>query len=174
MILPRYHFLHTHTQKGFSLIEVLVYIAVTVLVTLAGVLTYLSLSTTLVRNETERAVSQSAQVTLERMVRDIRGAISINAAQSTFGASPGKLSLVSGATTTEFALVNGKVELAVNGVSMGPLTSGGVGVDSLFFTRYTGTSTELVRISLTLSASNKAASTTRTFYEGAVLRGSYE
>lgn len=169
-------FLHKRPQttSGFSLVEILVYIAVLVLVSLAGVLTYLSLSTTLVRYETERAVGHAAQVTLERMVRDIRGATSINSALSTFGSSPGALALVSGATTTEFSLTGGNVRLAVNGVDIGPLTSDDVTVDGLLFTQYVGTSTVLVRVALTLSAANEAASTTRTFYESAVLRGSYE
>jgi Tfp pilus assembly protein PilV len=166
---------HVHkTPHGFSLIEVLIYISVTVLVSLAGVLTYLSLSITMVRNETERAVSHAAQVTLERMVRDIREATSINSVQSTFGASPGVLALVAGATTTEFSLSGGNVILTVNGTDVGPLTSNEVTADQLLFTHYVGTSTELVRVSLTLSASNKAASTTRTYFGSAVLRGSYE
>ncbi len=171
------NFLHHRkpTIQGFSLVEILVYIAVLVFVTMAGILTYLSLSTTLVRYETERAVSHAAQVTLERIVRDIRGATSITAAQSSFGtSSPPSLTLVASGTTTKFSLVGGNVMLTQNGVDIGPLTSEDITVDQLYFMRYTGVTTELVRVVLTLSASNKAASTTRTFYGSGVLRGSYE
>jgi type II secretory pathway pseudopilin PulG len=161
-------------KRGFSIIEMLVYIAVLVSVTLAGVLTYLSLSTNLVRYETERAMSHAAQVSLERMVRDIREATSIDLGLSTLGTSPGVLTLVSGATTTKFSLSSGNVLLSRNGVDIGPLTNDNVTVSQLLFTRYSGTATELIRIALTLSASNKAASTTQTFYSSAVLRGTYE
>jgi len=163
------------SASGFSLVEVLVYVAVLVLVTMAGVLTYLSLSTTLVRYETERAVSHAAQVTLERIVRDIKGATTITAAESSFGtSSPPSLTLVAGTTTTKFSLSGGNVLLTQNGIEIGPLTSEDVTVEQLYFLRYTGVSTELVRVVLTLSASNKAASTTRTFFGSGVLRGSYE
>ena len=172
MTTPQYNY--GGAKRGFSLIEMLVYIAVLVSVTLAGVLTYLSLSTNLVRYETERAMSHAAQVSLERMVRDIREATSIDLGLSTLGTSPGVLTLVSGATTTKFSLSSGNVLLTRNGVDIGPLTNDNVTVNQLLFRRYSGTSTELIRIALTLSASNKAASTTQTFYSSAVLRGTYE
>jgi type II secretory pathway component PulJ len=172
--MTSHHYNYGGSKQGFSVIEMLVYMAVLVTVTLAGVLTYLSLSTNLVRYETERALSHAAQVSLERMVRDIREATSVNTGLSTLGTSPGVLTLVSGATTTKFSLSTGNVLLTRNGVDVGPLTNDNVTVNQLMFTRYTGTSTELIRIALTLSASNKAASTTQTFYSSAVLRGTYE
>jgi type II secretory pathway pseudopilin PulG len=163
----------SHTQ-GFTLVEMLVYLAVTLLVAVAGVATFLSLNTALIRNQTERALTHAAQATLERMVRDIRGARVVDGAQSTFGTSPGVLEVEDGATTTQFSVSNGRVVVTQNGIELGPLTSDGVSVDTLVFTRYTGTSTELIRIALTLHAESKAASTTRTFYGAAVLRGTYE
>jgi len=163
-------FLH----RGFSLIETLVYIAVTVLVSYAGVTTFLSLNTVLIRNQTERTLGHSANVSLERMVRDIRSAVSVNVGGSTLGTSPGVLALSQGATTTTFSVSGGNVVVAVNGTNLGPLTSDAVTVQNLTFTRYVATTTEMVRVALTLSANSKAASTTRTFYTSAVLRGSYE
>jgi type II secretory pathway pseudopilin PulG len=161
-------------NQGFSLIEVLVYLAVTVLISLAGVLTYISLDDVLVRNATERAVNHSAQVALERIGREIKSAISVNAAMSTFNTSPGALTLVYGATTTNFAVVGDALVLTVNGVEIGPLTSDSVIVEDFTLNRYVGTTTELIRASLTISGNSKAASTTRTYYTSAVLRGSYE
>lgn len=162
------------TKKGFSLIEVLVYIAVTVLIAGACVTTYLSLDATLIRNRTERILAHSASVSLERMVRNIRGAESINNAGSTFGTSPGALELVSGTTTTKFSISGDNLVVAVNGGTPGPLTSEEVIVRDLVFTRFTGAVTDMIRVQLTLSANTKAASTTRTFYTSAVLRGTYE
>lgn len=160
--------------RGFTLVETLVYLAVTVLIAGAGVTTYLTLDTVFVRNATERALTNAATVVLERMVRDIRSADSVNTGASSLGTSPGVLVLVADATTTTFSLSGGDVVVRVNGGSSAPLTSDSVTVNELTFTSYTGTTTELVRIKLSLSANSKAASTTRTYYSSAVLRGTYE
>lgn len=161
-------------MAGFSLIEVLVYLAVTVLISFASVQTYLSLDIVLVRNATERAVNHSAMVALERIGRDIKSADSVNTGASTFGTSPGELTVVSGATTTNFSVVGSALILTLNGTVVGPLTSSGVVVQNFTVNRYVGTTTDLIRIGLTLSGNSKAASTTRTYYTSAVLRGTYD
>jgi Tfp pilus assembly protein PilE len=160
--------------NGFSLVEVLIYLAVTVLISLAAVQTYLSLDVVLVRNATERAVNHSAMVALERLGHEIRSAVSVNTVQSTFGTSPGEVTLVYGTTTANFAVVGSALVLTMNGTEVGPLTSDGVVVENFMVNRYVGTTTELIRVELTLSGNSKAASTTRTYYTSAVLRGSYE
>jgi type II secretory pathway pseudopilin PulG len=166
--------LHTKYNRGFSLIEMLVYLAVTVLVSLAGVLTYLSLDDVMVRNETERAVNHSAIVALERIGYEIRQATGVNVVQSTFGVSPSELTLSRGATTTNFEVVGNALMLTVNGVTLGTLTGEDVIVEDFVVHRYVGTTTELVRVALTMSGNSKAATTTRTYYTSAVIRGSYE
>ncbi len=168
------HGLKRTSLMGFSLVEMLVYIAVMVSVSLAGVLTYLSLNSGLVRNATERSVNHAAQVALERITRDIRGAVTVNTGLSTLGTTPGVLTLTNNATTTTYSISGGALSLTVNGVSLGALTGSGVTINDFVVNRYVGTSTELVRVKLTLSAVTKAASTTRTYYTSAVLRGSYE
>lgn len=159
---------------GFSLVEVMVYIAVTVLVAGALVTTFISLDDVLFRNKTERELTHSASVSLERMTRAIRSADSVNTGLSTLGVSPGALALTESGTTTEFYTSGSSLMLSVNGTELGPLTSDAVTVQSVVFNRYTGSTTEMVRVALTLSAVGKASSSTRTFYTSAVLRGSYE
>lgn len=161
-------------RRGFSLVEVLVYLAVTVLITVAGVSTYLSLDTVLLRNVTERALTHEASASLERIVRTIRDADQVNVVLSSFDVSMGSLTLDTISTTTSFSVSGGHLTVSENGVLLGQLTSDTVTVDDLVFTRYTNAETELVRVALTLSVSNKAASSTRTFYTSAVPRGAYE
>lgn len=163
-----------HIKQGFSLIEVLVYLAVTV--TLAGALvtSFLSLNTVLARNATERTLTQNAQTSLERMVRGIRSADSVNLSLSTLNTSFGTLTLTEGATSTRFFISGGTLSMSVNGAGTGPLTDDGVIVRDVVFNRYVASTTEMVRVSLTLSTIGKSASSTRTFYTSAVLRGSYE
>lgn len=161
-------------QKGIAMIELIVYLAVTVLIATAMVTTFLSLDTVLLRNKVERQLTDSATVSLERMGQAIKTAESVNVGQSVFGTSPGTLTLTEGGTTTRFALVSSKVVLTVNGAEVGPLTSDAVTVDSLIFTHYIGSTTEMVRASLTLTAVGKGIAVTRTYYTSGVLRGSYE
>jgi Tfp pilus assembly protein PilW len=168
-------FLHTRKrQHGFSLVEMLVYVAVVVFVAGALISTFLSLNTVLLRNRTERELAESARASLERIERDIRNADSINTALSTLGSNPGVLVLTGTGTTTKFYVSSSTLMLNVNGVDLGPLTSDAVTVRSIVFNRYVGTTTDLVRVTLTLSAVSKAASTTRTFYTSAVVRGTYD
>ena len=156
------------------LIETLIYITVTVIVTIVTVNMYFSLDDVLLRNKTERALTNAATVTLERLVRDIRAADTVDSGSSTFDVSPGVLVLTTGVNTTEFSLSGGSIIVEENGVEIGPLTGGDVSVDELIFRHYVGSETELIRVELTLSAVSKAASTTKTYYIGAVPRGSYE
>jgi Tfp pilus assembly protein PilW len=160
--------------RAFSLVEVLIYVAVTVLVSLAGVLTYLSLDSALLRHATERSVNHAAQVALERISRELHSASTVDTLSSVLGVSPSVLVLDAGATTTMFSVTGSTLMLTQNGVVLGPLTSDSVIVEDFTVNRYVGTSTELVRVGITLSAETKAASTTRTYYTSAVLRGSYE
>ena len=163
-----------HRTQGFSLIEIMVYLSVLVLVAGALVTTFLSLDTVLVRNKTDRALTESARVSLERLVRDTRAAQAVNTGLSVFDDPSGALALTQGATTTRFYVTGESLMLSVNGVELGPLTSSAVVVQSFVVTRYVASTTEMVRTALTLSASSKAASSTRTYYSSAVLRGTYE
>jgi len=174
MFLSRTENKKYHTTRGVTLIETLVYIAVMLVLSGALFLTFFSLDTVLVRNKVERELTDSASVSLERMSRAIRSAGSVNTGLSTLGSSPGALAVQEGTTTTRFYISGNNLMMSVNGVVLGPLTADGVTVESLVFTRYVGVSSEMVRVALTLSSDNPAASSTRTFYTSAVLRGSYE
>jgi hypothetical protein len=113
-------------------------------------------------------------VALERIGSEVRSGLSLNTAQSTFGSSPGELTIGYATTTSNFSVSGGKLVFTQNGVVIGPLTSEDVVVESFIVDRFMGTTTELVRVSLTLSGNSKAASTTRTYYTSAVLRGTYD
>ncbi len=152
----------------------LVYMAVLILVVGALVTTFLSLDTVFIRNKTDRELTHAATVSLERIVRTIKDADSVDTGLSTLGSSPGVLVLESGTTTTRFYVSSSTLVVSKNGTVVGPLTSDEVQVDRLVFQRYTNSETELVRVSLTVSNHSKAASSTRTFYASAVIRGTYD
>ncbi|HEX4799200.1 MAG TPA: type II secretion system protein [Candidatus Paceibacterota bacterium] len=161
-------------QRGFTLIEMLVYIAVFVLISSALVVTFLSFNTTFVRNQTERALTQEARVALDTVIAAVKHADTVDGAQSLLNVSPGILELESGATTTRFYISSGALVYAINGTEIGPLTSNAIVVESVVFQRYVGTTTDMIRMALTLHAESKVASSTRTFYTSAIMRGTYE
>jgi prepilin-type N-terminal cleavage/methylation domain-containing protein len=162
------------SQSGFTLIEMLVYIAILTIVS-GGALTLLfSLTDQINAGRAQRLVSSSAQTALERILTEVRSADSVDGLTSTLEVSPGVLVLERGASTTAVALSAGTVLLSSDSIVQGPLTSGDVSVDELRFYHYDNTNTEMVRVRLTLSATVGDTSITRTFNAAGVLRGSYD
>lgn len=164
---------HT-TQRGFSLIEMLVYIALLVLLSGAVITSIFSLSDVFQRNTHERELADAAVLTLERISREARAATGFNLGASQFDTSPGAVALVDGPTTTVFSVSGDRMEVAVNGVTEGVLTPEHIAVENVIYSRLQSTSTEALRIALTLSIAEATASTTMTFYTTSVLRNSYE
>lgn len=162
------------THHGFTLVEVLVYIAVLVVVAMGGVASLLGLSSSIARNTMAREMNESAALTLERIVRDIRNSETVDTGASTLGSSPGEIALVNGATTTSFSVSGGRIIIEENGTVLGPISDDSVTVDSFVARHYTSVNTELVRVVFTLSYTSGRYSDTRTYYGSAVLRGSYE
>jgi len=162
------------SHAGFTLIEMLVYIAILTIVS-GGALTLLfSLTDQINAGRAQRLVSSSAQTALERMLTEVRSADAVDAVNSTLEVSSGVLALDREASTTALTLSAGTVMLSSDGVIQGPLTSENVSVDELRFYHYDNTNTELVRVVLTLSATVGDTSITRTFNAAGVLRGSYD
>lgn len=168
------YFSSTH-KKGFTLIEMLVYLAILILATTTVVMAFLSLRTLFERNKSERKLSDAATLILERFVREARSAKSATVLASDavdFDLSP---------TTTRFYLAGTDIKMrtSVGGTALfdEALDSPSVVVSSLRFTKYsiTGTATSTaVHIDLGLVVPGVYASTTKLFQTTAVLRGSYE
>lgn len=161
------------TERGFTLVEMLVYMSVFMLIASALVITFLSFDTTLIRNKTERVLAQEARVGLEHMLLSIRHADSVDTGLSTLDSSPGEL-VLDGDEETRFYVSGGILMMDIDGTTLGPITSDAVTVENITFNYQSNTATDIVRIELTLSSETKAASSTRTFNAGAILRGTYE
>jgi prepilin-type N-terminal cleavage/methylation domain-containing protein len=79
--------------KGFTLIELMVYIFIIGLISV-GMVTYsIDLTTSSQKGRIKIEVHQSARFAMDRVLQEIRAAESINVGSSTFGSSPGVLSL---------------------------------------------------------------------------------
>jgi len=161
-------------SAGFTLIEVLIYISILVLVSVAGVTTLISFSDILADQKTNRLLTQTAHTALERMVREVRNAESVDVLGSTLEDRNGVLELDTPNGAVLFSESGGALELAVGSDPAVTLVDGDVTVDGLWFYHYPNSETELVRIKLSVTATTGERSKSAEFYAGAVLRGSYE
>lgn len=166
--------LYNKRIHGFTLVEMLIYIAVLSIAVIAMITTFLTYRTILLRNEVERAVSHNAQVVLERLTRDIHEAESVDTSVS------GQITLqtADSATTTVYALSGDTIVLTVNGNNLGALVEDDVTITAFTNIEYENVASEipttLVRVTLGLEAVNAVATTTKTYNTSAVLRGMYE
>lgn len=161
-------------KKGFSLIEMVVYIAILVFMLVIVIEVVFSIARSSRTVRAVRNVETSAISALERMGRELRKADSINTASSTLSTSPGVLSLSgeeSGvAYSAQFYLSGGRVMLRENGIETGALTHASSTVTSLVFSRFYATSTEGIRIQISIESGTTTAYRVETFYSSVLLR----
>lgn len=157
-------------EVGFSLIELVVYIAIAAGVLTASVNSISTLMKSFNNARITSKINNSAEAAMERMTREIRNAYSINAS-SVLGSSPGRLKLntynaVGATTTIEFYLDNEVLNVA-EGVGAGnPLSLNGVAVSNLVFRQIeNSTSSKAIKVEVTINSKN--------FYDTAILRNSY-
>ena len=160
---------------GYTLVEMTIYVSVLLVITFVVVNTTLSFTKSYRELKTSRLVEHSALDAMERMTRDIRGADSVDVANSTLGTSPGVLTIVSTvnslSTTTKFYVQNNILTMDVNGVYFGPLSLSDASVTNLTFRRYDSGISESVRIDLTVEASLGPVTKLKTYHSTIILKG---
>ena len=166
-------------KKGFSLIEMIVYIAVLSMV--FGVFTgiVLAVNSSYAKIGVVRSLDIAGITSVERMTRTIRASASIDAANSTLGTSPGVLALLgvdaSGAPSNAvFQVSNQNIQIKVNGTVQGTLLPAGVTVSSLVFRSINSGKSTAVKIEMQLSGVSGKASRVENYYSTIILRGSYK
>ncbi|MCX6701944.1 MAG: prepilin-type N-terminal cleavage/methylation domain-containing protein [Candidatus Zambryskibacteria bacterium] len=165
-------------NKGFSLVEMLLYISIltVILTVIANALYSLNRSYRVIQSA--EIIESSAITSLDRMVREIRDASSVDNLQSTFNTSPGVLTLNttddSGANMTiQFFVSNQIVRVKENGVDIGPLTDFSTRVTNLVFRFITTAQSKALKIEMTIESGQGLNYKSKKFYSTAVLRGSY-
>ena len=153
----------------------IIYISILSVFTFVIVNTLVSFSTTYREVRIDRAIDNSAVTSLERMTRDIRKATSITLGQSTFGTHPGVLTLFTtdtvNSTTTRLYINNGVLSVDVNGVYSGPLSLVQTPVTNLVFTRLTSTTSEAVKIDMTVEYPFGSTTKTKQYHTTVILKG---
>ncbi len=119
-----------------------------------------------------RAIESSVMISMDRMISEIRNAVSIDSANSTFNSNPGQLSLINGTSSKRFYVSNNRIMINEDGL-VGPLTGSDISIVSLVFRSIATTTASAVKIELSLRNVASSTSLTENFYMTATLRGSY-
>lgn len=157
-------------QRGFTLVEIIVYSAIFVLLLGAIVNSVILLSNSYERIKLTKNVQSSGLTAMDRITRDVRSASGVSGTSTVYNVPGGALALIipdsgGGADTFRYYLSGGRVLLDKNGVLFGPLTADSVNVSSLVFRPVTTGNSSGVKIEMTIEQAN--------FYNTAMLRNSY-
>lgn len=168
----------SHRVAGFSLVETLLYVALLALSLLVVMQTLVAFTRSFAVFRAVAQIEQSATLSLERMVREIRDAHDISDTGSIFGTHPGQLFLntttaAGAARTVLFSLNGGALVLTEDGMVTGSLTGSTTRVANLVFRKITTERSKGVKIEVTLMAGSGPAARSENFYATAVLRDSY-
>lgn len=167
-----------HFQKGFSLIEMIIYAAILSILTIVTINAAFGTVRSFAEFRVARDLNSSAASLMERMTREIRAAYGISAAQSSFGANPGRLTLLTkdsgGAdTTVEFYVENSKLKIKEGGATTGALTSSSTAVTNFIVRSLSNPKSSTVKAELGLTATRGGVSKSGNFYTTILLRGGY-
>jgi prepilin-type N-terminal cleavage/methylation domain-containing protein len=159
-------------NKGFTLIEMLVYLAIFMIVSTASVTLLLSLDDFVNQYQVETALYRSGSNIMEQIVVELRQADqfdSVNSVIETPGA--GVLAILNGASSTRFTLSGNDIVLTKNGVNFGALNTDSVSVSGFTVYRYTTATGTFVRVHIVLTSSVDDTTKTLDLYGGAIIRG---
>ena len=145
-------------KKGFTLIEILIYIAIIVVFLI--VITYFALDILYgkIKSQSQMAVQQNARFATEKVTQEIRQALDINLGDSIFGTNPGRLSLAmpqSEENPTIFDIVSKALRIYQPAIGTYNLTSSDVEVTNLVFTNLSpADGAKNIKIDLTIKYKN--------------------
>ena len=161
-------------ESGFSLVESIIYLAIFVMLSTLLIDSLLLMSRTYNVTRVNRDLLDSVNVPLERMARDIRGASAVVVGSSTFGTSPGKLTIRNADSSTEaFALVSGAIQFTDTSGTTNNLTGSQIVVDSLIFRNISTAQGSAVKIEITEHSLRSPNAQALSVSDTVALRGSY-
>lgn len=165
----------TTYKKGFSLVEMIVYVVILSIISMVIINMMVSITQTYRTVVAIRIAEHSGIDSMERMTREIRGAVTVDEGASVLGTNPGTLSLVTTAnsvsTTTRFYVDSGVLKVDINGVYFGPLTLANTAVTNLTFNLLDNGVTEAVKIDMTIEGTVGESVKSKTFHSTIILRG---
>ncbi len=165
-------------KQGFSLIEMVVYVAIMAVTFVVIANISLSMTRSYKSLLATRDINNAAATGLETIARETRNASSVDLSGSTFNTNPGilKLNTVNNGSSSvvQFYVTNSVLMMDRDGVTQGPLTGSSVAVTNLQFQNLTSTSSQAIKINMTLAGGVGSTTQSENFYDTVIIRGSYK
>src|SRR3989338_582754 len=166
-------------KKGFTLIEIIIYVALLAAIVLSAVEIVLISARSVSEMWVERRIFTAGEGAMETILRDIRQSTDIALGSSTFGTNPGALALripqdpgSSTIITRIFSLSSERLQKNDDGASE-LLTPPEARITSLIFWNSATTTSSLVSVKLTIESGDQKNYKSHAFYGSAVLRAKY-
>lgn len=165
-------------KSGFTLIEMIIYVAFFAVLSVLAVESTLLVMKSFYSLRLTQSINESAGTALERMSREIRNAYDYDSVQSVFNVNPGRLSLktkdVNGANTTVDFSINAMNQLILSqaGVNQGALVAKDVTLTNLVFRPINTTYSKAIKIEATFRTTRASMAQAIDYYDTIVLRGS--
>lgn len=165
---------------GFTLVEMVIYIAILSVIVVLVISSVLAMSKSLSSINTSRKINNFAETSLERLVREIRFAGSVDTLGSTFGVNPGilKLNTIDPAsespTTVEF-YIDGTDLMIKEGAGVAEdITPSSLSITNLiFYDIVVPGISESIKIEIEVNGESLFGNKVEKFYNTAVLKRSY-
>jgi Tfp pilus assembly protein PilW len=159
-------------KNGYSLIELVVYIAIFIALSLLLVQSLITAVKVYAASVGTRALASNGDLVLDRLTREVRAATSVSG--GTFGITPSTITLSGkdangAARTVTFSVANGAIDISDNG-AVAVLTGSSVTVTNFTATHFTNANSDALRIALTLTTTSGTPQSA-TFYTTVLTRG---
>jgi prepilin-type N-terminal cleavage/methylation domain-containing protein len=168
-------------NKGFTLIEVLLYIAIVTVIMSAMILFAWNVIILGAKSNSQQELYAQARIVSERINSEIRNANDINTGTSNFDvnlvtSSSNQISLVADAPRNPiiFNVVSGIVMIKLDALAAVPLHSNSISVTNLIFTNYSSVDGKTKHIGYTLSLMRNTTSAAQQYKGTVTLEGSAE
>ncbi len=169
-------------ERGLSLIEILVYVALLGMIAVFVSNSLIQLSNTYQRARAEREVLSNARLILETVNKSVSQAQEIYTPTNKFNAFLGQLSLITtlgadanhAAAYADFYVDNGRFFVRQEGQNVLPVSASSVKVDQFLLERISqGVGRDAVKITLIVSSSRAKFPSSATLNSTTALRGNY-
>lgn len=159
-------------QSGYSLMELVVYIAIFAFLAVTMTKSLLTVMRTYASAKTYRTLQTNGELIMERISREIRDATTITSA--TYDTNPGALALsgidTNGAVkTASFSVSSDAVQINDNGTT-GAISTSDVDISSLIFRHMTTAVGDVIKVELNLTTT-RGNIASATFYNTIAIRG---
>jgi len=159
---------------GFTLIEMLIYVAFLVVVLTVIINSFLILVRSQDQVRASRALEHSASLALDRLIREVRLSDGLSLSESEFGIDEGVLTLTrSDGGEVVFSVDGGALTVAIDGGLPVALTHPRVEVERFYLESIETQRSEGVKVELSLQVVYQDGLIEQTFYTTALSRGSY-